>query len=113
MKTVKKTIFATLVVAMMGILITKVLPSATVNDLSDQNVEALALEDPEYPSNFGDGFGVGGYIIYEFDVWEQSYWVNTWSPGDGPLLHTTTCKNKYGTGKPTGQCKLHVIIIVG
>jgi len=98
MKTIKKSIFAALIVAIMGIFITKALSNTTANDLFDQNVEALALEDPNHP------------ILFEFDTWEQSYWVNTWSPGDGPLLHTTTCNFKSGTGNPTGQCLVHVIV---
>jgi len=99
METIKKTIFAALIVAIMGIFVTKPASYTAVNDLLDQNVEALALEDPYYG------------IIIEYDEWVQSYWVNTWSPGDGRLLHTTTCQYKEGTGNPTGQCSIHVIIV--
>jgi len=54
MKTIKKSIFAALIVAIMGIFITKALSNTTANDLFDQNVEALALEDPRHPSS-GEG----------------------------------------------------------
>jgi hypothetical protein len=82
MKTVKKTIFATLVVAMMGILITKVLPSATVNDLFDQNVEALAAEDPNNPI-WVQGSAMDTIIIY---IGNTRYEV--------PCC-TTTCNTDY------------------
>jgi|GEM_PF-2511484 hypothetical protein len=112
MKLIKKSIFAVLIIAAMGIFVTKTLSNTTVNELLDQNIEALALEDPEHPSNPGMGYG-GGYDIYEFDTWVQSYWVNCWSSDGQYLLHTTTCQYKFGHGNPTGQCKVHVIIIVG
>ena len=116
MKTVKKSIFTALILAVMSILVTKATSATNMADLLDQNIEALALEDPEHPSSPPDidgttgGYG-NGYII-EYDTWVQSYWVNVWSSLGQRLLHTTTCQYEFGHGNPTGQCRVRVIIIV-
>ena len=69
MKLIKKSIFAVLILAVMSILVTKVTSATNMADLLDQNIEALALEDPEHPSNFGELFG-GGYGYWDdYDDW--------------------------------------------
>ena len=60
MKTIKKSIFAALILAVMGILITKAVSNTTVNELLDLNTEALALEDPDNPSRPDLGYQGGG-----------------------------------------------------
>jgi len=75
MKTIKKSIFAALIVAIMGIFITKVLSNTTANDLFDQNVEALALEDPNHPSS---GWVIGASLEYITLYWVDQgiYYIN-------------------------------------
>ena len=70
MKPIKKTIFAALILAVMGIFATRATSDATINGLFDQNVEALALEDPRHPNGSGDtgvlddGEYSGGAVYY-------------------------------------------------
>jgi hypothetical protein len=51
MKTIKKSIFATLILAVMGIFIARITSDVTVSELLDQNIEALAGVDPLRPSS--------------------------------------------------------------
>ena len=67
MKLIKKSIFAVLILAVMSILVTKATSVTNVIQLLDQNIEALAVEDPLHPSSPPDingSTGGSGYWDY-------------------------------------------------
>ena len=64
MKTIKKSIFAALILAVMGIFITRIASDVTVSELLDQNIEALAGIDPSKPPK---GY-IEGYLTQPYQT---------------------------------------------
>ena len=90
MKIIKRTIFAALIVAVISIFATRVVSDTTVNDLLDQNIEALAQGgNPNESEDPGEG---GGATITCHQTWVGHDWAQCWKNRDPSLLPYAPCE---------------------